>query len=246
MEAIIRTLKKMKKDEIIDVVAQSMELYGMNREIFEAILVEDPEDKFDAFHDLIPGLVGIDEMNSIDLSKAKHVIDIYSKQTVDLAGVVVLQLNLIVAAIRVMGLLNDNAYGVEEAKEELLEVFQDAIKSAQALEIYPEVSRVIFSLLAFAKMAEYSDYEELKQLVIHFMDINEEGFETILAEIMTNMLNAEYDDECWEDDDEELDAIFGEDDDEDWDDEEFDEDDEEEAPEIIRKATPKEKITKLF
>ena len=63
---------------------------------------------------------------------------------------------------------------------------------------------------------------------------------------MSAMLNADFDDEEWdEEDDEELDAIFG-DDDEDWDDEEFDEDEEEEAPNTIRKATPKEKITKLF
>lgn len=239
MEAIIKSLKKMKKDDIINIIKNVIELDNTVEIIFEALLMEDGEQKFDAFHDLTSALLRINDMNEVDLSRSLKVISTYSELTNDLPGVVVLKLNFIVAAIRFMGLLNENAYGVEEAEDKLTEVFEDTLKSAKELDGFDEVGRLIFTILVLTKMAEYPHYEEFKQLTINYMGIDGEQFENTLAELMTNMLNAEFNDDDFEEDEDYLDSIFG-------DDEEDEDYDEEDEPQPIRKATPKEKITKLF
>ncbi len=239
MKAIINTLKKLKKDDIINVISEAMELDDTLGTVFEALLIEDSEQKFDAFHDLTSAMIRINDMNEVDLSRSLKVISTYSKLTNDLPGVVVLQFNFIVAAIRFMGLLNENAYCVEEAEAELLEVFEDAIKSGKELALFEEVSRIIFSILVIAKMAEYPHYEEFKQLTIKYMEIDGDSFDKLITDLMTSMLNAEFDDENFDEDDfddDEFDSIFGDD----------DIDDEEEIPQEKPTTGPKEKITKLF
>lgn len=246
MDAIMKTLKKYKKDEILNVLADASYIDDTVGKILLALLLEDSEEKYDAFHELTSALIRINDANEVDLTRSLRLIEVYGKMTNDMPGIVVLKLNFVVASIRFMGLLNDNAYGVEEANELLINVFESALKTAKELEFFEETSRIIFTILVIAKMAEFPHFDKLRELTVKYMEIDENGFDKIITDMMSAMLNADFDDEEWdEEDDEELDAIFG-DDDEEWDDEEFEEDEEEEAPNAIRKATPKEKITKLF
>ena len=130
---------------------------------------------------------------------------------------------------------------------------EDALVSAREHNLLTELDLTVSSFLAFSKENHFPNWGRLLKLYSSYYDYKPENIDNIIkgmkdeaAKTKIAFENGESFAEIFDDldDDDDLDSIFGEDDD-DWDDddEDFDKDDEQQP---IRKATPKEKNTKLF
>ena len=72
-------LKKYKKDEILNVLADASYIDDTVGKILLALLLEDSEKKYDAFHELTSALIRINDRNEVDLTRSLRLIEVYGK-----------------------------------------------------------------------------------------------------------------------------------------------------------------------
>ncbi len=253
MEAIITTLKKMKKDDIINLISKAIGISEINEDIFEILLIENHHEQFNAFSMLIDDLVFFDRFLDISYDSALNAIETYFKISNNHAGKIVLQFKFVNCLIGIASMNGEFIDGTFEIEEVLFDELEDALISAREHNLLTIIDPTVSSFLAFSKVNHFPNWERLLNLYSSYYDHKPEKIDSIIKEMIEEAKKTKIAFENGEsfadifddlDDDDDLDSIFGEDDD-DWDDDD-DDVDSDEAPEPIRKANPKEKITKLF
>ena len=253
MEAIINSLKKMKKDELIDLITDAMEISEINEKIFEALLIKNPTEQFNALGEMIDELVYFDRYLEINYDSALNAIETYYRITDSLEGKIALQLKFVNCLFHIASMNGDIIDGTFEIEDTLLDELEDALKSARKCDMLNVIEQTVATFLAFSREYSFPNWDRLFELYTSYYEYKPELIDNILKEMKEKIAQTKislakgesfadiFDDY---DEDEDLDSIF-DDDDEDWDDEDGDFDDDNASP-TIPKATPKEKITKLF
>lgn len=246
MDAIINSLKKLKKDELIDLISKAIEMNEINEDIFEILLIKDPTEQFNALGEIIDEFVYFDRFLDINYDSALNAIETYYRITDSLEGKIALQLKFVNCLFHIASMNGDIIDGTFEIEDIMLDVLESSLESARQCDMLNVIEQTVASFLAFSKKHRFPNWDRLFELYTSYYQYKPELIDNILKEMEEKIAQAKislakgesfadiFDDL---DDDDDLDSIFDADD-EDWD----DEDEQQSLP----KATPKEKITKLF